>query len=221
MNLHTFLLKLTDPSLPVEIGNSQKESQFLTHQVSGASCNSFQGEIADINEKSVLLHFFEPPGELPNRFFLDMCNFGMQPTQVHQALSDFWMPIWNRDDPTPPHDLDTFQAEVESMNLPKFGSHYNVADVQVWQQTIATLKSTSSPGSDGWHNSELKALPQRAVEELVAIFLQPTFKGFEAEHMRARVVSLPKKEQVTEATETRPIIQLFTDFGQQHIPKSL
>ena len=48
-----------------------------------------------------------------------MCNFGMQPTQVHQALSDFWMPIWNRDDPTPPHDLDTFQAEVESMNLPQ------------------------------------------------------------------------------------------------------
>ena len=172
--------------------------------------NSFKGEIADITETSVLLHFFDPPGDLPNRFKISMCNFGMQPDHVHQALSDFWMPIWNRDVASPPPDAETFDNEVASMQLPKFGEQHEFGDINIWMQTISKLKSSSSPGSDGWYNSELKALPQKAVSELVAIFLQPEFCGFEQDHMRARVVSLPKKEQVTEASETRPITVLPT-----------
>ena len=132
----------------------------------------------------------------------------MQPQHIHDALKDYWFPIWNRDQEEDAPTIMNFSEIVDRINLPSLCNSCDMTDLNSWLETRSCLKTSSAPGADGWRNSELKALPTKAVSELIHILSQPEFSGFDEEFMRARVVSLPKRDKVEEACHTRPITVL-------------
>lgn len=74
-----------------------------------------------------------------------------------------------------------------------------------WISALRKLKSDSAPGADGWHFSELQSNRIGALSERKDILTQPSFQGFDADFMKARVVSLPQEDEVSEPQDTRPI----------------
>ena len=138
---------------------------------------------------------------------------GMQPGDIHQALHQFWQPIWNRDTPEESQSEDYWQdvAEVlDTIHMPQISTDLDLESIGVWQKAIQNTNSSSAPGADGWYYEELKALPPNAPKELIGVFSHHSFQGFPTELMKARVVPLPKKEETESAAHTRPITVLPT-----------
>ena len=164
------------------------------------------GKVLQHEGNNLTLQFEELLPDFPDRFALHYKVFGLEPSHIHQALTNFWKPIWKRDLQTPPHGVDAdFLRQLENLQMPKLCDEFDLDNLDDWLAVLRKLKTDSAPGADGWHFSELQSLPIDAVRELQAILTQPSWKGFDAEFMKARVVSLPKKDEVSEPQDTRPI----------------
>ena len=138
---------------------------------------------------------------------------GMQPTDIHHALEQYWAPIWQRDSPkqsTDEQEWADFKQMLEHEDLPKLVDTFDHKSLSLWKQILNEANFHSAPGSDGWHYQELAALPDNALQDLVSILTSESFNGFSEQYMTARVVSLPKQDNVEEARHTRPITILPT-----------
>ena len=146
-------------------------------------------------------------------FSVTATYLGMQPTDIHNALEQYWAPIWQRDEPKQSIDeqeWDNFRQLLEQENLPKLVESFDHTSLTLWKQILHEANFHSAPGSDGWHYQELAELPDNALKDLVCILTSENFNGFSKKYMTARVVSLPKQESVEEARHTRPITILPT-----------
>ena len=152
-----------------------------------------------------------PEFDIDEQIDLQITYDGMQPQDIHAALSQYWEPIWQRDtveEATDWHQWEQFHRQLQTYELPQLCEHIELNCEQTWQKVISQLNAASAPGADGWYFSEIKALPLQAVRDLTQIFVHPSFTGFPPSLMKARIVALPKKQQVIEATHTRPITVL-------------
>ena len=138
---------------------------------------------------------------------------GMQPQDIHQALQNYWNPIWNRDTPEESQSETKWQEVSDilmNIDMPNIMQDIDLTSFAVWQQVINHTNSSSAPGADGWYYEELKAIPKQALKELIQVFNHHSFHGFPSTLMKARVVPLPKKDETEAAQHTRPITVLPT-----------
>ena len=183
----------------------------------GAICriDNHQAVVSEFGENHFQIHWIHSP---PNLVVGQLLTFqiesrGMQPSDIHRALDNYWQPIWNRDttaESTDVHQWEEFGTILDQLDLPQINSAIDTTSLELWQQVLAQTNSQSAPGADGWHYSELKALPTKALQELIEVFNHPSFQGFPETLMLARVVPLPKKEETDTANNTRPITVLPT-----------
>ena len=147
------------------------------------------------------------------RITINIESRGMQPQDIHRALQNYWQPIWNRDtaaESIDPTEWSNIASVLQTLDMPQINQNIDVTSLAVWQKVIHRTKSSSAPGADGWYYEELKALPVKAIQELILVFNHPSFQGFPTALMKARVVPLPKKEDTETANHTRPITVLPT-----------
>ena len=147
------------------------------------------------------------------RITINIESRGMQPQDIHRALQNYWQPIWNRDtaaESIDPTEWSNIASVLQTLDMPQINQNIDVTSLAVWQKVIHRTKSSSAPGADGWYYEELKALPVKAIQELILVFNHPSFQGFPTTLMKARVVPLPKKEDTETANHTRPITVLPT-----------
>ena len=171
-----------------------------------AFLGSHEGTIVDLQGQFITLQFEELMPDFPDHFTLHTKKFGLEPAHIHQALANYWSPIWQRDTSFQPSlDDSDFQQYLDQLQMPKLCEPFNLDDLHDWITALRSLNSDSAPGADGWYFSELQSIPIEAINELKDILTQPDFHGFDESYMKARVVSLPKKEDVSEPSETRPI----------------
>ena len=177
-------------------------------------CLQTKGMIQDIQDNLITIFFQSPPADLPSNFTLKLSKYGMEPKDIHRALSDYWKPIWNREEDEAENEitLNNFRQRVDNLNFPTMCRPFTLTEVAEWKISIRQLNQSSAPGPDGWHNAELKMLPDYAIKELVDIFNHPSFRGYPNGSMTARVVSLPKVDDPQNASQTRPITILPTLF---------
>ena len=82
---------------------------------------------------------------------------------------------------------------------------FDLTDASVWHHAIRRLKATAAVGVCGWHNAELKALPDVAVESLAKMLGSLTAPSFPAHLLQAKVAALSKVAAPTSAAQARPI----------------
>ena len=151
--------------------------------------------------------------QIGTNFQITIRYLGMQPTDIHDALEQYWKPIWQRDtheQATDAQAWEEFQQILDSTRLPALVEHFDHTSLRLWWQVPQDSNFHSAPGSDGWRYQELAELPDIVLGDLIRILTSSHFKGFPSSHMTARVVSLPKKDNVEEARYTRPITILPT-----------
>lgn len=185
----------------------------------GTSVKTHSGECIVLDTKDTLIltkwkHIPEiPPFEIGQTIKVTFSTSGMQPKDIHTALTEFWKPLWNRDSQSEaknPECWNNVADQLHHVPLPKLTEHFDISSLDLWKKVIHNTNSKSVPGADGWYFEELKILPDQAISELITIFEHPSFQGFDAPHMRARIVPLPKKQQVDTADQTRPITVMPT-----------
>ena len=200
---------LADDTIQVEIHSSHNFTPG-----DELECLGKQGIIQDIQNDILTIVFSNPPMDWPLSFQLSKTSIGMEPKDIHKALTDYWEPIWNREPDVSETDttLEDFKAQLDNIEFPTMCNPFTLDKVEDWKDTIRGLRAKSAPGPDGWYNAELKMLPDCAIRELVRIFNHPSFRGYPADTMTARVVSLPKVDDPQKASQTRPITILPSIF---------
>ena len=178
------------------------------------NCLDKEGIVKEVHDRKLTLFFNSPPDDWPSDVKIDRQKYGMEPRDIHLALQNYWEPIWNREQQQfeNPEALADFQQKVDALNMPTVCDQFKLDNVEDWKVTIRKLNRHSAPGPDGWHNTELKMLPDKAIDELVKFFTHPLFQGYPDGMMTARVVSLPKIDDPTQASQTRPITILPSLF---------
>ena len=165
-----------------------------------------EGSIVCQDGQLITIKFDELMPDFPDHFTIHTKTFGLEPAHIHQALTEFWTPIWQRDvQSNPQADEVEFQQYLDHIQMPKLCDPFGLENLEDWTDALRSLKADSAPGADGWHFSELQFLPNETISELKDILTQPAFQGFDAAYMKARVVSIPKKEEISEPSDTRPI----------------
>ena len=200
---------ITEHLIQVE---SQTEHELVVDDT--VNCLQKEGVVQEIHDNFIVLRFRDPPDDWPSEFKIEKQKFGMEPKDIHQALRNYWEPIWNREPDRDENDetLNDFKQQVLDSGMPIICGPFQMDNLEDWKTTIRNLNLHSAPGPDGWYNTELRMLPDKALQELVNIFNHPLFKGFPEGSMTARVVSLPKTDDPTTASQTRPITILPTIF---------
>lgn len=124
------------------------------------------------------------------------------PTQMFDALSAFWTPLWQRplvEDVVP--DLQPFLSDLPS-DFPEV--LLNLSDPQLWVSAVRTLKPSSGRGVDAIGAAELQSLPDLAIHHLGRVLASYT-EGFPGWLMLARTVALPKAPGFVKSSQIRPI----------------
>ena len=199
---------------PDTIDVSLREQSHNLHTGQQVTIMGQKGTVDDITEERIQINMDTAEIDFPDQFHIVVQTFGMTPDHIHQALEAYWGPIWNRDNPMESDGMDPFfQQILQTVTLPQVCEPlFSMGNIQEWELTIKKLGSHAAPGPDGWYNSELKQLPKRALQDLISIFTDESFQGFPETFMRARVVALPKQDNIESASQTRPITILPTLF---------
>ena len=198
---------------PDKIDVSLREQSHNLHTGQQVTIMGHKGTVEDITEERIQINMDTAEIDFPDQFHIVAQTFGMTPDHIHQALEAYWGPIWNRDNPMESDGMDPFfQQILQTVTLPQVCEPFSMGNIQEWELTIKKLGSHAAPGPDGWYNSELKQLPKRALQDLISIFTDDSFQGFPETFMRARVVALPKQDNIESASQTRPITILPTLF---------
>ncbi|CAE7630128.1 unnamed protein product [Symbiodinium sp. CCMP2592] len=145
-----------------------------------------------------------------SRSFHDTSWFG-----VVGSLMEFWSPIWNRDSTSASEDIQDWPQYlhlVRMLQSPCPALDVDLLDVEAWLHVARKLSPKKAAGPCGWHNHDLKLLPQEAVADLAQIMHGYLATGFPADIMRARVAVLSKVANPDSAAQARPITVLSCLF---------
>ena len=145
---------------------------------------------------------------LPRQATVERQALDCRPEAIDGALVEFWYPQWNRDTRAEEDDIEQwpgFQQILHEQESPCAPFSVDMADLSAWRFAIRKLSPRKATGICGWHNSDLRLLPDKAVEDLVAVLGVPTFPGFPSYLMQARVAVLGKVDVPTLPVHCRPI----------------
>jgi hypothetical protein len=95
--------------------------------------------------------------------------------------------------------------ELNSCHFPNWNLDIVIDDPKIWLATIKKQKNRKASGICGWHNEELKMLPEQAIAHLTQIFSKLWKYGLTAQMMQARIAILAKCEQPKSINDGRPI----------------
>ena len=144
---------------------------------------------------------------LPRSGELKQHQVDCHPLGITAALLDFWNPIWNRDSKHAASDISQwphFRRVVE--NLPSLDPlDLDLTDVAVWRHAVSRLRASSAAGVCGWHNAELKALPDCALQHLALLLGGHTAPTLPPHLLQARVAAISKVAFPSAASHARPI----------------
>ena len=129
------------------------------------------------------------------------------PAQICHRLSQFWQPLWERDDShllTPDLDCE-FGAFLD--RLPQTELSIDCQCLDTWTQVIKSLKWNAAPGPDGITAFELQSLPISLIASLIKV-VNNYQEGFPTWFMAAKVFGAPKGDGVPEPSRIRPITVL-------------
>ena len=142
--------------------------------------------------------------DAPLEASLKQIQYTIAPGEIAQRLSDFWVPIWQRDEPIADPFAMTEQIQQLLQELPPHPDvHINMVDVNLWTSSIRKLKSRAARGIDGISAPELAILPSSLVE-MLANTMSKYGQGFPSWFMIGIVCPLPKAH-LPKASQTRPV----------------
>ena len=148
---------------------------------------------------------------LPRQVYLWQEQADCTPQGISSALTDFWSEFWCRDSRTEEWDLEAwpqFRDLLQGHSSPCSHISVNMRDVSAWVHAVRRLPRKKATGVCGWHNTDLRVLPEAAIADLAAILNSPQLQGFPAELMQARVAVLGKTVNPTSPAQSRPITVL-------------
>ena len=189
--------------------------------------NDSIGWLHDIREHSIVVSC---ANELTNLEHIQVRQSILvtNPQQICRHLTNFWEPIWQRDDSqllTPALDL-AFQQFLDL--LPQQVLQVDTNNLNIWKQVIKGLRWNAAPGPDGITAFELQSLPDNLISMLIEV-VHGYPDGFPSWFMAAKVFAAPKAVGTPVPEKIRPITvlsqiyrvwaqvvcrQLLVSFGQ-------
>ena len=179
-------------------------SQFQVGQP--ISLDDAPGWLLKVKEHSLIVSCSQPPQQL-EEVAVRQRVLTTSPAQICHHLTQFWQPLWERDDShllTP--DLDReFGAFLD--RLPHTELSINCTCLDTWLRVIKSLKWNAAPGPDGITAFELQSLPSSLIASLIKV-VDSYHDGFPSWFMAAKVFAAPKGDGVPEPSRIRPITVL-------------
>ena len=131
-------------------------------------------------------------------------QYTIAPGEVAQRLSDFWLPIWQRDSCPDDPFMEVEQIQHLLQDLPPHPDvQLNMCDISLWHASIRKLKPRSARGIDGISAPELALLPASLIQ-MLADTMSNYHSGFPSWFMTGIVCPLPKAA-LPKVSQTRPI----------------
>ena len=133
--------------------------------------------------------------------------------ELAKAFSDYWGPLWGRDRTEESQRLagwELFQANTQDLSGPLPRIDVDMCDIRLWRQAIRRMPKKKATGICGWSPSELKLLPDCALEVLIRIFQIAVKLGLPAHMLESRVCVLAKHEAPEHIKHSRPIVIFST-----------
>ena len=164
------------------------------------------GWLHEIRDSSVVVSCSSRPNDL-EQVEIEQRVLSTNPNQICQQLSQFWLPLWQRDDShllSP--ELDT-QFDRFLYLLPNHCIKVDVTSLSDWQSVIKGLRWNAAPGPDGITAFELQSLPVPLIESLIRV-VNSYQAGFPAWFMSSRVFAAPKGQGIPAPGLVRPITVL-------------
>eukprot|EP00435_Cladocopium_sp_Y103_P043208 s764_g12.t1 len=162
------------------------------------------GWIIGRNEFSITIQCHEMPAPPPEQAMLHQDQVHVNPRQVANQLSKYWLPLWQKQ-----HDIDTdhawpeFASYMQALPQPPHEFQYDDS-LTAWKTAIRNLKSKSARGFDAVSAQELKLLPDALILQLRDV-CNSYPQGFPTWMMMARVCPLSKVDGTPLASQSRPI----------------
>ncbi|CAE7340139.1 unnamed protein product [Symbiodinium necroappetens] len=160
----------------------------------------------DIFGPRLWLHFAQQP--LPMSCKLCQATEAVTARELHRCFTNFWHPLWNRDQGPAATDLDCWTSFITSLPAPPpecNSLQLQLDDPAFWQQHLRNLKPRSATGYCGFSNQELRWLPSAPLEDLVRLFTLCSVHGWPKHLARATVSTLAKVSQPLGMQHGRPI----------------
>ena len=130
----------------------------------------------------------------------------IDPRTICHKLQHFWAPFWEQDNigSEAPEAFTDFLQQI-SHALPAPVVH--VDDIDLWMRAIKAMKAVSARGVDAIAASELKQLPQCAIQDIMTI-MNSYEEGYPEWFMVAITVPVPKTADTPQISQIRPITVL-------------
>ena len=148
---------------------------------------------------------------IPKKGWLVQEQFDCTPQGIASELINYWSEFWNRDSRREEWDIEAwpqFQALLQGQTSPCNHISVNMQDLPAWVHATRRLPKKKATGVCGWHNLDLRVLPEAALRDLASILNSPGLSGFPPELMVARVAVLGKVSNPTSPSQSRPITVL-------------
>ena len=173
-----------------------------------------------------------------DRGMLEQTVYLCTPPELHQEFRDYWSELWQRDSVEESQSLDNwpaFQALLRKAPPAWRTLELDTTSLKAWRKTLARTASARATGPCGFAVSELKMLPDRALEHLVRLFDLALPLGLPDFLLYGRVQVLAKTDFPTSFAQGRPItvlsclLRLWTSLvstqilqrWKQHLPPSI
>ena len=118
---------------------------------------------------------------LPKSAVLEQDQVDCTPHGVAGSLTNFWAQFWTRDTEQEQWDLERwphFNDILQGHTSPCPNVAVDMSDTGAWVHAARRLPRKKSTGVCGWHNSDLRVLPVRAITDVACILNSPNVQGF-------------------------------------------
>ncbi|CAE7631403.1 unnamed protein product, partial [Symbiodinium sp. CCMP2456] len=149
---------------------------------------------------------------LPPAGLLEQSYIACTAPELHAAFEGFWCPLWQRDKGQRSADISSWpqlQAFLARSALSFPEVHLQCSPEQ-WREAIRRMPARKATGVCGWSPTDLKLLPDQALEILSAIFQAAVLYGLPEYMLQARVCVLAKVHCPSHIKQSRPITVFST-----------
>ena len=162
------------------------------------------GVIVAKGSQQVSIALQQWPDERPPQLHVSQQSVHVNPEDVAEKLSEFWLPLWTLPDNV---DQQDFDLDIILRHLPPQEPVHIEVTLDRLKKSIARLRSSSALGVDGVSAQELKSLPD-SILALLCDVMSKYSTGYPKDFMIARTFPLNKVEGTPFNFQTRPITVL-------------
>eukprot|EP00435_Cladocopium_sp_Y103_P047511 s475_g14.t1 len=168
-------------------------------------------KVLEIHDHHFLVETKQEVSSWEEETTVDQHQFAIAPGDIAKQLSQYWQPIWNRDEAN----LDFVDAPLSAMDFhdmlgqipPHPEVQVDMTNQEAWTKALKKLKAKSARGTDLISAQELKMLPWHLMKHLARV-LSLYQEGFPADFMHGLICPLSKTDEIPRADQTRPITLL-------------